>query len=452
MMVLEGVVSRIRFIRGKRDYILTDGEREHQFFTDEMLPQGACVEIEGEMAVGGLRAARVTVLSGENEQKALAKVKGRARASAPMPDAPALMSDSLVQKLWPALQGAASEMHAAKKLGRSVLLRFHGDADGICGAFALTAVLPCKACQQNSAMYTAREALRDIATIGQEGRPLVILLDFGSADGCVEGLELLRAAGMDCIVIDHHPYARKDDARIINPFSLADNASKYTAGFLACEIAACCGLDKGKALELARIACSGDKSDLLGSGPEDAKKAMVLDFLASHVSFGNNLDFYRKVMEKDELFASIAGQAEELIAEAASGAMAKMKRSAAGPLAIAVFSLETVVKKGEWPPSSKVTTRIFDILRGSSGGSDSGPPLLCIGYTDRSAIMRLNDSAVGLGLSANDLADAVRTSMADFVEGGGGHMKAGAIRVRAGFVKDAVNELVRAASAAAQKA
>jgi hypothetical protein len=99
-----------------------------------------------------------------------------------------------------------------------------------------------------------------------------------------------------------------------------------------------------------------------------------------------------------------------------------------------------------------VTTRVFDILRGSSGAGDSGTPLLCIGHTDRSAILRLNDSAVALGLTANGLADAVRTSMADFVEGGGGHAKAGAVRVRAGFVKDAVNELVRAASAAAQKA
>ncbi|MCI0503971.1 DHH family phosphoesterase [Candidatus Micrarchaeota archaeon] len=446
MIVLEGVVSRVRFFRGKRDYVLTDGKIEHQFFTDEPVPQGACVVIEGEMAVGGVRTAKIDVLGGEREERALAKVKANVAAAANLPDAPALLRDGVVQSLWPALKNGALEIALAKKLGRSVMLRFHGDADGICGAFALTSVLPCKAFQQNSAIYSVKEALRDIAAIGQESRPLVILLDFGSADGCAEGLELLRAAGIDCIVIDHHPYSRKGDARIINPFSLDDNASKYTAGYLACEVAAACGLEKERALALARTACAGDKSDILQSGPEDMKKAMVLDFLASHVSFGNNLDFYKKVMEKDELFSSIAQQADDSIRDAAAKAMSRMKKTDAGPLSIAVFSLEGIVVKGEWPPSSKITTRVFDTLNGAAAGGGAEKPLFCIGYTERSVIMRLNGSAVSLGLSANDLAGRIRKSMADFVEGGGGHVKAGAVRAREGFAREVVNELIRDAS------
>ncbi len=445
MISLEGVVSRIRYYRGKRDYVLTDGKGEYAFFTDAVLGMGSCVALEGEMAVGGLRAEKAEALAGEKELRVLEKVRSNIREGATIPQEPALVKDEAMRKMWPALGSAALELIIAKKLGRSVMLRFHGDADGICGAFAITSVLPCKAFQQNSAIYTVKDALRDIQAIGQESRPLIVLLDFGSADGCAEGLELLRAGGIDCIIIDHHPFSRKDDARIVNPFSVSDNASKYTAGYLACEVAAVCGLDLAKAEELAKVACSGDKSDIIPNGPEDAKKAMVLDFLASHVSFGNNLDFYKKVMEKDELFSSIAQQADDSIRDAAAKAMSKMKTSEAGPLTIITFPLEGIVVKGEWPPSSKITTRVYDIMRADSPDK----PILCIGYTERSIILRLTESAASLGLSANDLAERVKKSMADFVDGGGGHVKAGAVRAKDGFVKEVVNEIIREASAAA---
>ncbi|MFH0884961.1 MAG: DHH family phosphoesterase [Candidatus Micrarchaeota archaeon] len=445
MIALEGIVSRIRYYHGKRDYVLTDGKGEYTFFTDMMLQMGSCVALEGEMAVGGLRAGKVEAVTGEKERSILEKVRSNVRDGANLPQEPAMVKDDVMKMLWPVLRNAALELIIAKRLGRSVMLRFHGDADGICGAFALTSVLPCKAFQQNSAIYSVKDALRDIQAIGQEGRPLIVLLDFGSADGCAEGLELLRAGGIDCIVIDHHPFSRKNDSRIVNPFSFSENASRYTAGYLACEIAIACGLDEGKAVELAKVACSGDKSDILQSGPEDAKKAMVLDFLASHVSFGNNLDFYKKVMEKNELFSSIAQQADDSIRDAAGKAIARMKKSETGQLTIIAFPLEGIVVKGEWPPSSKITTRVFDMMRAEAPDK----PILCIGYTERSIILRLTESAASLNLSANDLAERVKKSMADFVEGGGGHVKAGAVRAKEGFAKEVVNEIIREAAAIA---
>jgi len=437
----------VRYHHGKREYTLTDGRSEYTFYTADSIEQGACVSLQGEMGVGSIAASKVIALTGDDEKEARDRVIMNIKTAATLPEGPGLLDDDVMRTLWPKLREAALEIICAKKLGRSVLLRFHGDADGIAGAFALTAIIGCKAFQHNSAMYGARDALRDMAMVGQESRPLVILLDFGSADGCREGLDLLSAAGIDHMVIDHHPYAVRDDVWITNPFSVAGGASKYTAGYLACEVAMACGMERGKALELARIACSGDKSDILASDESDAKKAMVLDFLASHVSFGNNLDFYRKVMDKQELFDSIARQADESIEEAAQKAIAKTKRMKEGPLDICVFPLEGIYRKGEWPPSSKITTRVFDKLK--VGTPDT--PLLCIGQTDRSLIMRLNDEAVTLGLSANSLAEAIKKSMADFVQGGGGHVKAGAIRVREGFAKEVLGELLREAGRIARK-
>jgi RecJ-like exonuclease len=232
---------------------------------------------------------------------------------------------------------------------------------------------------------------------------------------------------------------------MVSPFRVADNVSRYTAGYLACEIAVACGLPKDRGMELARVACSGDKSDILASDEGDMRKALVLDFLASHVSFGNNLDFYKNVMAKDELFRSIMQQADESIEDAAEKALAKSKKQQEGALEIVSFPLEALVKKGEWPPSSKITTRVYDKLC-----AQGGRPVLCLGYTDRSIIIRLNDSTAALGLSANELAEKIKSVMADFVDGGGGHVKAGAIRVKRGFAKDVLNELLRQAVAKKQ--
>ncbi|MEW6723130.1 MAG: DHH family phosphoesterase [Candidatus Micrarchaeota archaeon] len=443
MILLEGVVSRVRFRHGRREYVVTDGKLEHEVRSDESMPQGACVSIEGEAAVGAIIAKKTAVLEGEADKKAFARVRENVRASAAFSDLPRLISDDITRKMWPSLRGAALEILLAKKAGRSVMLRFHGDADGISGAFAITSVLSCKAFQQNSAIYSVKDALRDMAAIGQESRPMVLLVDFGSADACAEGLALLAAAGIDYLVIDHHPYNAKGNARIVNPYAIGENASGYTAGYLACEIAAACGLDAEKAGELARVGCAGDKSGLFGSGPEDAEAAMVLDFLASHVSFGNNLDFYKKVMENRELFSSIARQADESIAEAAAKAEARMRKSEAGGVLVAVFSLEGIVKKGEWPSSSKVTTRVFDRLRAAAPEK----PLMCVGHTEKMLIMRLNDAAVEMGLSANGIAEKLKKSMADFIEGGGGHDRAGAIRAKKGFVKDVLGQLLAEAGA-----
>jgi RecJ-like exonuclease len=433
LLELEGIVFRLRYFHGKKEYLVTNGKSDFSFSADDSIAQGSCIHLQGESTAGGMiRPLKLSVASGEDERRIYLNVRERIAESLSLPKEPPILNDENTRKFWPQLVRAASEILIAKKLGRFVVLHFHGDADGIVSAFAISSIIRCKALQQNAAVYSVKDALRDLAANGQE-RPLVILLDFGSASR--EGLDILRAAGVEYLVIDHHPYEQKENDAIVNPLKADAGFSKYTAGYLACEVACACGMNREEWYHWAKVACSGDKSEILNSGPEDAQKAMVLDFLASHVSFGNNLEFYKKVMGQDELFRSIAQQADESIEEAAQKAIGKMKVSESEKLKIISFPLENIVKKGEWPPSSKITTRVFDKLKGEK-------PLLCMGYTNRSIIMRLNDAAAGLGLSANTLAEKMKTSMADFVEGGGGHVRAGAIRAKKGFVKEVLGQLV----------
>ncbi|MBD3210608.1 hypothetical protein GF318_04480 [Candidatus Micrarchaeota archaeon] len=392
------------------------------------------VAVRGETRENSIESASVSVLEEKDAERVQQEVEEKIQKSLEFPEGPSLVEDEMTEKLWPKIAGTAARIIIAKKLGKEILLRFHGDADGISGAFAITDVLRAKAFQQNSAVYSVRDALRDISTIGQEGKAVVILLDFASNNASLEAISLLKAAGLEVLIIDHHPPGDRNNGEMLNPAAYSPEGSKYPAGYLACEIAIACGMEKDMARKLAGIACAGDKSPLFGMEKEDVEKAMVLDFLAAHISYGNNLSFYRKVMKNESLFSSIARQAEESIDEATQKALAKEKTDE-GAVRIISFPLEGIVKKGEWPPAGKITTSVFE--------KEKDGPLVCIGHTERSLILRISTGAVDMGLSANELAGGIMESMPDFVEGGGGHAKAGAIRTRAGFAKDVLNELIR---------
>jgi len=351
-----------------------------------------------------------------------------------------LVEDELTKKLLPKIAQIAERFGQIKAEGRFVLLRFHHDADGISGTFALSKVLRFSAYQQNSAAYTVKDAIRDLSNASNEERPVVVLLDFGLNNESIEGLRLLKAAGIELIVIDHHPpdpEALKVPDLVLSPWEFPDgDVSRYVAGYLCSEIAGRMGVDCS---EYARIACAGDKSTLLEIGDWDRSAALVLDYLAANSGFGNNLRFYKKVLSEKELFDSMRQLADEKIEEAAKKAMRNMKENEGGRLKIVMVDLEPVVIKGEFPNRSKVTTRIFEKLNGEG-------PLVVLGLGERTIIIRINDAAAAKGASADRIAKHILEAMPDFAESGGGHVKAGAIRVKQGFVDSVVKEIIRSIS------
>ncbi len=417
-----GAIRRVRYLGRMKEYTLTDGNLEFSFQDSRTYHQGSFVSFE----LDGTTPVNIKVLADEEAREAYRKI----RDSVSVKEGPLLLKDEITEMLAPKLKEAAKEIVASKKCGRTVHVRFHGDADGISAAFAINSVCHLKSFQQNSAVYSVKDALRDIGNFGQDD-PLILLLDFASSDQSLAGLELLKAAHIQHMIIDHHPIGRNSD--VVNPFTVTENGSRYTAGYLASEIAAMAGLDVEEAMDNAKVACAGDKSGILGSDESDREKAMVLDFLAAHSSFGNNLEFYRKVMKSEELFSSILLQARESIDDASSKVAIKER---SGKVRALHFSLENIVTKGEWPPSSKITTKIFE-------DNDTDAPLVVLGYNDRTIIIRLNDGAEKQGVSANGIAEQIKSSMGQFVEGGGGHVRAGAIRVKKGFVESVLNEIFR---------
>jgi RecJ-like exonuclease len=346
-----------------------------------------------------------------------------------------LVQDELTKKLKPKIMQVAKLFRDAFEKRRFILLRFHHDADGIASAFALSEIIRFSPYQQNSAAYSAKDAIRDLSNITHEENPLVVIVDFGLNSESVEGLKLLKAAGVEVVVIDHHPPSTEamgiPDV-VLTPWEFAKgDVSHYVAGYLCSEIAWEMGFD---CAEYARISCAGDKSELMGLDLEDKKKALVLDYLAAHSGYGNNLRFYKQVLSKKELFDSMWLAANEKIDEAASNV--PMKEKDVGEIKVFTLDLEKVVTKGEFPNRSKVTTRVFEKL-------NSEKPLIVLGLGERTVILRINQAAADKGISANTIAKKIQETMPDFVESGGGHKKAGAIRVKVGFVESVKNGIIR---------
>jgi RecJ-like exonuclease len=199
------------------------------------------------------------------------------------------------------------------------------------------------------------------------------------------------------------------------------------------------GSSKDFLLDLSKTACAADKSNVFEIDQKSVDKALVLDFLCAHASFGNKLEFYKSVLSKSDLFDSLLIRAKDEIIASSNKAKRTIKETIIQKTRFFVFSLEDSVTKGEWPPSSKVTTFIFEQLVKEFPND----PIVCIGTNPKTIILRINDLAINEGFETNVIVEKLKSSMPDFIESGGGHPKAGAIRVKEGFVKDVLNQILR---------
>ncbi len=345
-----------------------------------------------------------------------------------------IVNDDVTRKMEPKMREIADRLRRAAEDGEQAILRFHNDADGISGAFALTKILKCRTYAQNSAVYTPRDSLRDISQL-QYGRRLVILLDFGMNQESREGVELLKAAGAELIMIDHHTPDLDSDAPVIrlNPwdFEGEGDLSRYTAGYLACEIARMLDANVER---YARSACAGDKSTIMELSKEDEKKALVLDYLAINAGFGNSLELYSRISSNNELTSSIYLQAKEKLEEAVDNAFSGSKRKDVGGVAVYRLDLERIARVGDFPNRGKITTGVMDKI----GKKEPSVVMAC---SKRTVILRANDKAVEQTIDLSSIANKLKSIMGDFVLGGGGHRKAAAVSVKEGYSKSVANQI-----------
>ncbi len=440
---LTGIITRSFGIRVGFLSRLNCGNQSIDLVGTELLETGKAAIVSGIIDEHAgkmqLKIKKVVVLQGKEADETLKKIRKKAGENVLIKEYSPLVNDEVMNSLSPLISEASRKILSASALERFVLLRFHGDADGISGAIALTKMCKMHATQQNMAIYSVGEAMRDLQTLHHEFMPLMILLDFGSNSDSEEGLRLLKAAGIEILIIDHHPPGKKAKEiadLYVSPWAVSSNedVSKYPAGYIAIEIARIGGISGVDGF--AKTSCAGDKSKIIEIGEKDKERALVLDYMASYSGFGNNLEFYSSVMNQPELFHSMLMQAQEKIEQIFETVKLTLKERETNGVKIAIIDLDRISKKHEFPSKGKIATRVFESINATD-------PLVVIGYSKKTVLFRINDQAVERGISADKIIAELKITMKDFVENGGGHAKAAALRIREEFARDAVEEIVK---------
>lgn len=353
-----------------------------------------------------------------------------------------LIPSDIIKKLKPGMRAVARKLLAALHLKRGMLLRFHNDADGVCSGLAIWSILKSEKtiCIQNdSAVYETESAHRDRGVLSKSLSPLVILVDFGANEESIEALKLLKEANIEVIVIDHHPPSEKAKEFIdlfLSPFNVG-GGSEYSAGYLCTEIAKCAGSSAHEMDALARVSLTGDRSSLYAPKQDDAKKALVLDYISSCKEFSHTLEFYEKALEGKSLFISAYSEARDKMEEAAKESRRHKKMKELGKFFVCFVSLDGFTKKNEFPSKGKAIGIVFDEL----AQENPSAPFIAIGHGKGIINFRVSKNAIKQGFSALKLIISLKKELLTGIESGGGHHAASSMRIKKGYERIMLDEI-----------
>ena len=193
---------------------------------------------------------------------------------------------------------AAKAIRRAILDGRSILVRHHADADGICAGVAIEkAVVPLlkeannnsdaewhyfKRAPSKAPFYEIEDVVKDLSfaleDVERHGQklPLIVLLDNGSTEEDMLALMKVKIYDIEVVVVDHHFPGEVVDGTVavdeyvdvhVNPY-LVGGDSQITAGALAVEVAKMINPEVTERLmHLPGIAAVGDHA-----GSEEANK------------------------------------------------------------------------------------------------------------------------------------------------------------------------------------
>jgi len=324
-----------------------------------------------------------------------------------------------------------------------IVVRYHCDADGISSALLVYRMfqnfnLNATFIQNNSAVYSMEDALRDIMFYDQGTH--YIFLDFGNNTESIEGLDILKREAGTIAIIDHHLTDKKEEKKEIIVTPVYHNlGGEYSTGLVTYEVVRrVCETDYN---ELYKISLHGDKSILeFEKNKKIEEISLVFDYIASTIKREkHSIRFIDSLLYDEEFMHTIYLKAKDLVDEVAEiGLEICKKRELENGILFVTLDVEKLVDNtNSFPSRGKVTGKVHDIIE-----EQTDKPLVVLGYSHDTAMFRANRKAVLKGFNANEIIQVVKKEYDKFVESGGGHPGAAAIRYKKGFKKVILNALV----------
>ena len=340
-----------------------------------------------------------------------------------------------------------------------IIVRFHNDADGSSGAYALYLAMNeliklfdvqykphITWTMQKTVSYGIEDALDDSHMASQYTsieKPLLLITDFGTSKQSNAGVEKALEK-LDIIWLEHHPieegFNYKKINNYINPW-LFGGDSNITAGFLSCVFAYyLSGLELN---ELENASMIGDYSTYADFKKPGVELSAFLDMVTSDPriisSVSNNLTPVEiaSVLNDKERYASLLSSAKIKMEESIHAAMGKIRQYRSKTLLIYVsdFSLSRN-RESRYPLPGRFSSKLLDYL-----SSKNTLPCVLILHFGFYISIRI-DKKIAEKLDILNIINTLKSEHEDDVEAGGGHISAASIKVSEGADKKEYIKLI----------
>jgi RecJ-like exonuclease len=451
---MEGLVSCIKHYadRGEDEYFLVSksaaGTSTGSFRSGVVLGVGelAGLSPDGDAITGALPADGKKSAAIE---EAIAKASGIRPARAPDKTGIAEV-DALTSKMRERLASAAELLVRKLILAAPIVVRFHNDTDGMSGAYCLSKAIAETAARigkgyapnvhwrmHGSVAYSREDATTDtLVTNGYDciERPLLMILDFGTAKESNGGIELAKGR-FDVIWLDHHPmvdgFMGRDLEHYVNPWMFGGD-SNYTAGFLTCSFVKTFSGFESRDMENASFI--GDYSKY--ARPTDASRrlAALLDLITSDTRIATGLkssNFDPAVMDSilgdkgksDELMAYAENRVQEMLDSAIESV--KIYQGSASRVYIADFEGIRGDDEQRYPLPGRFASKLLDRIE----QLNRVPCILLLHFGHYVSLRMSKELSERVDLLR--ILNEVREEYPDDVDSSGGHGNAASIKLKA---------------------
>lgn len=446
------------------------------------------VEILGEVSLHGgkiqIESESIERLHGPEATEARQLIDDALDKRAEPENTELIQEAPILQKLRPRLVAAAKSIRRAVMDGRSILVRHHADADGICAGVAVEkAVIPLlqeinpandaewhyfRRSPSKAPFYEIEDVVKDLSfaleDLERHGQklPLIVLLDNGSTEEDILALLKVKIYDLEVVVVDHHYPGEVTDGRVavddyvdvhVNPY-LEGGDSQVTAGALAVELAQMINPSvKDRLLHLPGIAAVGDHArspeaewyiDLAkekGYDLEDLEKiATAIDFEAFYLRFMNGRGIMDTILglgnreKHSKLVDALYTESQRRVEWQLAAAMPNLKtQTFPNGIIFNVLDVEKFAHKFTFPAPGKTCGFVHDQIVQKYGEET---PIVTLAYGPDFGVIRATDAVNEIfGFNLNTIILKLVDEIPEAGIDGGGHECAGSLKFVEGLSK-----------------
>lgn len=467
---------------------------------------GDVIEVLGDVNEHGgktqIENQSLTKLEGEQKQQLNDLIEEALDKKSEPEDVDFLVKSDVLNRLKPKMREAAKKIRRAILDGRSILIRHHADADGICAGVAMEkALIPLieevnpsndaqyyyfKRSPSKAPFYELEDVVKDLsfALEDQERHgqklPLIVLLDNGSTEEDITALMQAKIYDIEVVVIDHHfpgelLTQQEEDGEIIggtvevdeyvdthvNPY-LVGGDSQLTAGALATEVAHIINPEIEELVKhLPAIAGLGDHAECgelyqylelaqeKGYDKEHLSKiAECVDFEAYFLRFMNGRGIMDTILavdnvdKHDKMIDALYKEYEKRVDTQLKAALPNIeKMEFDNGIYFNIMDVEKFAHKFTFPAPGKTCGFVHDKIVKEIG---EDKPIITLGHGPDFGVIRATDAVnEKFGFNVNnivsDLAEEIPSAGID----GGGHECAGSIKYIEGLGQEVLDDFAR---------